>query len=87
MRAADDVARLPAVDVEDAVAFVFERCGSRAGLDGSVPLSFAGAPFTLASYLIEAALTRVPPDEALHARQPAAWHAAWSASPTSPGAI
>jgi uroporphyrinogen decarboxylase len=49
------VARLPAVSVDDAVGFVFETvAGVRKALADRVPLiGFAGAPFTLASYLIE----------------------------------
>jgi uroporphyrinogen decarboxylase len=60
VRSADDVARLKPVDVQEAVGFVFETvrlaCGA---LGGRVPLiGFAGAPFTLASYLIEGGASR-----------------------------
>ncbi len=53
-----DPARVSALheyDVEDALAYVCESIRrARAGLAGRVPLiGFAGAPFTLASYLIE----------------------------------
>jgi uroporphyrinogen decarboxylase len=51
---------LPAVDVEDAVGFVFETVRRvRKALADRVPLiGFAGAPFTLASYLIEGGPSR-----------------------------
>jgi uroporphyrinogen decarboxylase len=78
VRSAEDVARLPAVDVAGAVPFVFETVRLvRAALDGGVPLiGFAGAPFTLASYLIEGGASR----EFLRTKRfmraaPAAWHA------------
>jgi uroporphyrinogen decarboxylase len=60
VRSADDVSRLKALDVREAVGFVFEtvRLVCRA-LGGRVPLiGFAGAPFTLASYLIEGGVSR-----------------------------
>ncbi len=49
VRSAPDVARLPAVAVDDAVGFVFETVGrARKALADRVPLiGFAGAPFTL----------------------------------------
>ena len=60
VRSAADVARLPAVAVDDAVGFVFETVGRvRKALADRVPLiGFAGAPFTLASYLIEGGPSR-----------------------------
>jgi uroporphyrinogen decarboxylase len=60
VRSADDVQRLAAVDVDDAVPFVFETVRlARKALDEQVPLiGFAGAPFTLASYLIEGGPSR-----------------------------
>jgi uroporphyrinogen decarboxylase len=78
LRTAADIARLPAsVDVEAAVPFVFEtvRLVVRA-LGGRVPLiGFAGAPFTVASYLIEGGASR----EYRHTKrlmweEPEAWH-------------
>ncbi len=49
------VSQLPAVDVDDSLAYVFETVRQvRARLDGRAALiGFAGAPFTLASYAIE----------------------------------
>ena len=60
VRSADDVTRLPAVAVDEAVPFVFETVRLvRTQLAGRVPLiGFAGAPFTLASYLIEGGPSR-----------------------------
>ncbi|MFQ5897754.1 MAG: uroporphyrinogen decarboxylase [Candidatus Methylomirabilia bacterium] len=60
VRSGADLERLQEVDVEAAVPFVFEavRMVQRA-LDGRLPLiGFAGAPFTLASYLIEGGPSR-----------------------------
>jgi uroporphyrinogen decarboxylase len=60
LRAHDDVARLPDVDPNDALPFVFETVRlARRALAGRVPLiGFAGAPFTVASYLIEGGPSR-----------------------------
>ena len=60
VRGAEDVARLPRVDVTDALAYVFETVRLvRKALADRVPLiGFAGAPFTLASYLIEGGPSR-----------------------------
>ncbi len=60
VRSAADVTALPAIDVDAAVPFVFEtvRLVTRA-LGGRVPLiGFAGAPFTVASYLVEGGPSR-----------------------------
>jgi len=66
------------VDVPSSVGFVFETVRLvRKALADRVPLvGFAGAPFTLASYLIEGGASR----EFLHTKrfmraEPAAWHA------------
>src|SRR5438552_7147547 len=50
-----DVARLPMVDVEGALGFVFDTVARvKKALSGRVPLiGFAGAPFTVASYIVE----------------------------------
>jgi uroporphyrinogen decarboxylase len=54
------VARLPRVDVDAAVPFVFEAVRrAKQALDGAVPLiGFAGAPFTVASYVVEGGPSR-----------------------------
>ncbi|TAM74202.1 uroporphyrinogen decarboxylase [bacterium] len=61
IRMAADVDRLTPVSVEESLAFVAETVRlSRAGLNGKVPLiGFAGAPFTVASYLIEGGSSRM----------------------------
>jgi len=78
VRSAADVARLPAVAVDDAVGFVFETVGGvRKALADRVPLiGFAGAPFTLASYLIEGGASRefLLTKRFMRAEGPA-WHA------------
>src|SRR5881397_3222574 len=55
VRSREDVRRLAPVDPLEATPFVFETVKIvRRALDGRVPLiGFAGAPFTVASYLIE----------------------------------
>jgi uroporphyrinogen decarboxylase len=55
-----DVARLGAVDIESALGFVFDTVGRvRKALGGRVPLiGFAGAPFTVASYMVEGGASR-----------------------------
>jgi uroporphyrinogen decarboxylase len=60
VRAAADVERLAPVDVGEALGYVFETVRLvRRALGGRVPLiGFAGAPFTLASYLIEGGPSR-----------------------------
>ena len=77
VRTPADVHALPPINVEDAVPFVFEtvRTVARA-LGGRVPLlGFAGAPFTVASYLVEGGPSR----DYLHTKRlmydaPDAWH-------------
>ena len=78
VRSAEDVSRLAPVDVPSSVGFVFETVRLvRKALADRVPLvGFAGAPFTLASYLIEGGASR----EFLQTKrfmraEPAAWHA------------
>ena len=60
VRRVEDVRRMPSVDVAEAVSYVFETVRIvRKALDERVPLiGFAGAPFTLASYLIEGGPSR-----------------------------
>jgi uroporphyrinogen decarboxylase len=60
VRRSEDVARLPDVDPAVAVPFVFETVrAARRALAGRVPLiGFAGAPFTVASYLVEGGASR-----------------------------
>jgi uroporphyrinogen decarboxylase len=60
VRSVEDVRRMPSVDVAEAVGYVFETVRIvRKALDERVPLiGFAGAPFTLASYLIEGGPSR-----------------------------
>ncbi len=60
VRSAADVARLREPDPADAVPFVLETVRRvRAALDGRVPLiGFAGATFTVASYLVEGGASR-----------------------------
>jgi uroporphyrinogen decarboxylase len=76
VRTPEDVARLPRYDPADALSFVYEAArAARAGL--AVPLiGFSGAPFTLASYLIEGGGSR----NYVHTKRlmydhPEAWHA------------
>jgi uroporphyrinogen decarboxylase len=78
VRSAEDVERLEPVAVAEAVPFVFEAARLvRRALGDAVPLiGFAGAPFTLASYLIEGGASR----EFLRTKrfmreERAAWHA------------
>lgn len=76
VRTPEDVARLPAGDIADELAYVYEAARlARAQL--KVPLiGFAGAPFTVASYAIEGGGSR----NYVHTKRlmygaPAAWHA------------
>ena len=72
-----DVARLAAYDVADALGFVYEAVRrARQGLAGRVPLiGFSGAPFTLASYLIEGGGSRqYVRTKSFMYQHPAAWH-------------
>ncbi|MGH7831080.1 MAG: uroporphyrinogen decarboxylase [Candidatus Binatia bacterium] len=78
VRSAEDVNRLREFAPEGELSFVYEAVRkSCAALHGKVPLiGFSGAPFTLASYLIEGGASR----SFLHTKQlihsdPAAWHA------------
>ncbi len=77
VRSERDIARLGRIDVEAAVPFVFETARRvTQALAGRVPLiGFAGAPFTVASYVVEGGPSR----DYLHAKrlmygEPEAWH-------------
>ena len=86
VRSAADVDRLPALDPA-ALAPVREGVALSAAQLGEVPLiGFAGAPFTLASYLVEGRPNReLPATRALLAEDPATWHRllAWVADLTA----
>jgi uroporphyrinogen decarboxylase len=60
LRTATDLDRIPPIDVKDALGYVGEAIRMvRASLGDHKPLiGFAGAPFTLASYLIEGGASR-----------------------------
>jgi uroporphyrinogen decarboxylase len=77
VRSAAAVKRLTPIDVEGAVGFVFEtvRIVTRA-LGGRVPLiGFAGAPFTVASYLVEGGPSRdFQNTKRFMYEEPDAWH-------------
>ena len=76
IRSAADVERLPDVDAAAAVPFVYDAVRlARAAL--KVPLiGFSGAPFTLASYVIEGGGSRnYVHTKTLMYREPEAWHA------------
>jgi uroporphyrinogen decarboxylase len=77
VRTEADVARLAPVDVASAVGFVFEtvRLVKRA-LSPRVPLiGFAGAPFTVASYVVEGGASRdYLATKRLMRETPGAWH-------------
>lgn len=77
-RGGSEVDRLPEIEPRESLAYVFEAVRlTRACLDAKVPLiGFAGAPFTLASYMIEGGASR----EFLNTKRfmyadPPAWHA------------
>jgi uroporphyrinogen decarboxylase len=78
VRSRADVDRLARVDPRDATPFVFETVRIvRQELGGRVPLiGFAGAPFTVASYLVEGGGSRdYLETKTLMYRDPATWHA------------
>jgi uroporphyrinogen decarboxylase len=81
VRTYEEVKRLPRVPVEEAVPFVFETVRVvRKALSHRVPLiGFAGAPFTLASYLVEGGPSReFLATKRLMREEPAAWDALMS---------
>ncbi len=77
VRTGADVKKLQPVDAQESLSFVFEAVRlARAALPPAIPLiGFAGAPFTLASYLIEGGGSRqYQHTKTLMYRDPAAWH-------------
>jgi uroporphyrinogen decarboxylase len=75
---ANDVALLREVNPAESLAFVFDAVRkTREALDPSVPLiGFSGAPFTLASYIIEGGGSRnYVATKSLMYRDSGAWHA------------
>lgn len=86
IRSAADVAALPELEPE-ALRPIREAVGLSVAELGTTPLiGFAGAPFTLASYLIEGRPNReLPRTRALLAEDPATWEAllAWVARTTT----
>ncbi|MGQ0678357.1 MAG: uroporphyrinogen decarboxylase [Actinomycetota bacterium] len=78
VRSVDQIRRLPQIPAAEAVPALFEAMRiCAAELESKVPLiGFAGAPFTLASYLVEGRPDRdLPRTKALMAEQPEVWHA------------
>jgi uroporphyrinogen decarboxylase len=77
VREAKDVDRVLELDSMDALSFVPETVRqTRAGLTGIPIIGFAGAPFTLASYVIEGGASRnFLHTKSLMYRDPGAWNA------------
>jgi uroporphyrinogen decarboxylase len=78
VRESADVDRLCKLDSTHSLEYVFEAVRrTRADLDPAIPLlGFAGAPFTLASYVIEGGASRSYENtKRLMYRDPGAWHA------------
>ncbi len=78
LRESADVDRLCEVQPQDSLAYLYEAIRrTRAALDPKTPLlGFAGAPFTLASYIIEGGASRnYIHTKSLMYRDPAAWRA------------
>ncbi|HEX5482636.1 MAG TPA: uroporphyrinogen decarboxylase [Terriglobia bacterium] len=77
LRSPSGISGLREVEPQDSLAYVFEAVRrTRAALDPATPLiGFAGAPFTLASYLIEGGASKsFRHTKALMFRDPGAWH-------------
>jgi uroporphyrinogen decarboxylase len=82
VRSQDDVKRLPRLPMDEAVPYVFEtvRFVQKALADRVPLIGFAGAPFTLASYLVEGGPSReFLATKRLMRDEPAAWDALMSA--------
>ncbi|MBI2194809.1 MAG: uroporphyrinogen decarboxylase [Planctomycetes bacterium] len=78
IRVEEDVRRLRSFSPAEDLGYVYEAVRlARASLPGHIPLiGFAGAPFTLASYMIEGRASRnYEFTKAFMLRSPAAWHA------------
>ncbi len=78
VRAAEDIDRLIEVNVEDSLDYVFEAVRrTRSALSSQTPLiGFSGAPFTVASYLIEGGASKnFRYTKSLMYRDPGAWRA------------
>jgi uroporphyrinogen decarboxylase len=77
VRTPEDVARLKVVDAEEATPYLFETIrGLRPQLEGKTALiGFAGAPYTVASYMIEGRPTKdFGRSKAMMYGQPEVWH-------------
>src|SRR5687768_287181 len=77
VRTLADVERLSPIDVESSLGFVFEtvRVVTRALADRVPLIGFAGAPFTVASYVVEGGPSRdYHLTKRLMYEEPAAWH-------------
>jgi len=78
IRTQADVRRVREVEPEESLSYVFDAIRkTRAGLRTDIPLiGFAGAPFTLASYIVEGGASKnYRHTKALMLGEPAAWHA------------
>jgi uroporphyrinogen decarboxylase len=77
-RSTDDLKRLKSVDVLDAMEYVYQAIRkTRHALNADIPLiGFAGAPFTMASYIIEGKGSKnFVETKKLMYRDPATWNA------------
>jgi uroporphyrinogen decarboxylase len=77
LRSAEQLERIPPIDARESLGFVGEAIKlAHAALNGRVPLiGFAGAPFTLASYLIEGGGSRqYLATKTMMYQQPDIWH-------------
>lgn len=77
LRTVDDITQLKAVDIGESLTFVMDAIGKvRKAMHPRIPLiGFAGAPFTVASYMIEGKGSRnyIPTKTLMHC-EPQAWH-------------